>query len=626
MAISIIVAVIVPAAIIGWISFTRLGTDIETITNSNIPAVAFVAHLAETGATITGTAPTLAAADNEVERKRAFSFLTEKLKQISSLISETDNRLIDEQMKTQLSAVIDNLSANIRELDENVRRALWYGNQKEELTERLRWSLADFLEEVQPMTDDIRFNIDLLLSPKGLPIKTLNQQVDYEMAKERALFHINADGNLLAGLIGRAAYLPDQDSLNGTEIYVREIEERLAEDIQAIAKIPGALTLRQSLQDILDFADGSKSLFQLRRDELQTIAAGKQLLKRNLELVTRLQDLIGQRVEMENSSVVEAAMTSRLSVRRAKILLVAATSASFLAAIFIVWIYVGRHIVYRLRVLDKDMRTIAQGNLETKVAVSGSDEIGAMAKSLRTFRDTLTQTQNDLIQTGKLALLGQVSAGIAHEINQPITAIRHYARNAVLFLDQDNLEESRTNLNRISQLTERAHQIINRLRLMARAPIKELSAVDLQESIDNVLSMVEQRISKLDVTVQLDIGEDSRTVAAGKVRLEQVILNIINNGLDAMQNESTRVMSISSRDRSGKVELIISDTGHGINEKDIAHVFDPFFTTKDVGEGMGIGLSISYNIIKDFGGTLSCDSIGDDKTSFRIILDRPEAR
>ncbi len=625
-AISIIIGIIVPAVSIGWVSFTRLGADIETITNNNIPAVAFVARLAETGATITGTASTLAAAGNEVERERTFGFLTEKLSQMSSLTSGTDNRLIGKEAKEQLSALVNRLSANIRELDENVRRTLWYSNQKETLTERLRWSLADFLDEVEPMTDDIRFNIDLLTVPKQRALQTLNRQLHTERTKERALFHINAGGSLLAGLIGRAAYLPDEDSLNGTEIYVREVEARLNDDLQTIAQIPGALTLRQSLEDILDFAGGTKSLFQLRRDELQAVNAGKVLLQKNLKLVTELQNLIGKQVEAGNSSVIEAARTSRLSIKRSKILLLAATLISLLAAIVIVWIYVGRHIVRRLITLDKNMRTIAQGNLETDIAVRGSDEIGAMAKSLRTFRDTLTQTQQDLIQAGKLALLGQLSAGIAHEINQPLTAIRHYARNGILFLDNNQEEECRENLNKISGLTQRADQIMNRLRLMARAPVKELSPVDLQKSVENVLSMTKQRISSMGVTVILDIDEDNRMVAAGQVRLEQVILNIINNGLDAMQDKTIKELNISCCSNSGQVELTISDTGHGIDGEHLSNIFDPFFTTKDVGDGIGIGLSISYNIIKDFGGTLYCESVPGEKTTFKILLNRLEAK
>ncbi|MEN8191134.1 MAG: ATP-binding protein, partial [Thermodesulfobacteriota bacterium] len=252
----------------------------------------------------------------------------------------------------------------------------------------------------------------------------------------------------------------------------------------------------------------------------------------------------------------------------------------------------------------------------------GNDEIGAMAGSLKSFRDTLQQTQHELAQAGKLALLGQLSAGIGHELNQPLGAIRHYARNGKLFLDQQRVDEARSNLEKIARLTERARRIIERLRSMARKPGQELSRIDLLGAVDNVLTLLDHRMEKMGVEVELDIDEPNRYVAAGQLRLEQLLLNLLNNGLDAMADTENPRIKISSADDDGHIELLVSDSGHGVAAENIERIFDPFFSTKEVGRGVGIGLSISYNIVKDFGGTIRCESVPEKGAVFRISLER----
>ncbi len=360
----------------------------------------------------------------------------------------------------------------------------------------------------------------------------------------------------------------------------------------------------------------------MREEELLAIGERELLLEKNLNLVSELQKLITESVRRENRAALAAVATSREAINSGKVFLLIATVGSFLMAILIVWFYVGRNMVNRITALDSSMRKIADGDLKSEISVTGRDEIGAMARSLKTFRDTLRQSQHDLVQAGKLALLGQLSAGIAHEINQPLSAIRHFARNATVFLDQGRVEEARLNMDKIAQLTERARHIIDRIRSMARKSGQELCRVDLLSTVHNVLMLLEHRIQKMAVELVLQIDEESRFVAAGQVRLEQVLLNLLNNSFDAMDNTENCRLEISSRDRDGRVELMIRDTGLGIAKADIDRIFDPFFSTKEVGQGMGIGLSISYNIVKDFGGIIRCESSPGDGTIFRIILDR----
>lgn len=625
-----VAAMTVAASVIGWISYARLGDGLDRVVRTNIPAMRLVTELAEKGAAITGMAPALAVAGDEFERDRIWQVLFENLKRLDTLLGSVEEGQGTPVARADLETRVAALTSNLRELDENVRRRLWYRAQKEELAERLRWASADFLDEIEPMLDDTRFNIEVRLEQAASSIGSIlisggDGAVRQASINQQALYRINADGNLLAGLIGRAVNLPDESSLQATEFYLREVQGRVEEDIKIIAGVPGSLSLKQSLEDILAFSKGEKSLYDLRKEELETLDKGKELLQRNRQQVGELSRLIGERVRQASAVATAATGKSRQSIRQGKMLMLVTVGASLIFTGLIVWLYVGRSMVGRITRLDASMRAIADGDLDADVPVEGTDEIGDMAGSLRTFRDRLGATQAELVQAGKLAALGQLSAGIAHEINQPLAAIRHYARNGEKFLEQGRAEEAKLNLLKISQLTERVRQIISRLRSMARKPGKGLNEVDLEKVVGNVLVLLEGVAHKCDAKIKTKIDARARKVLAGQVRLEQVVLNVLSNALDAVRAEPVRTILITSVRNRGMVELSIADSGSGISPDLQEQVFDPFFTTKDVGEGLGLGLSISFNIVKDFGGAMTVDKSCGGGAVFRIRL-KPAAQ
>ena len=620
-----VAAMTMAASVIGWMSYARLGDGLERVVRTNIPAMRLVTELAEKGAAITGMAPALAVAGDESERDRIWRVLFENLKRLDTLLGTVDEGQNEPVARQDLEKLLAALTSNLRELDENVRRRLWYRAQKEELAERLRWASADFLDEIEPMLDDTRFNIEVRLEQAASPIGSIlmsggDNAVRQASVNQQALYRINADGNLLAGLIGRAANLPDAASLAATEFYLREVQGRVEKDIKAISGIPGILSLEQSLEDILTFSKGEKSLYDLRKEELETLDKGRKLLARNRRQVGELSRLIGGRVSQASAVALAATGKSQRSIRRGKALMLVTVGASLVFTGLIVWLYVGRNMVGRITRLDTAMRAIADGNLQADVPVEGRDEIGDMAGALRTFRDKLAATQAELVQAGKLAALGQLSAGIAHEINQPLAAIRHYARNGEKFLELGRSGEVKSNLTKISQSTERVRQIISRLRSMAREPGKGMSQVDLDKVVGNVLVLAEGAARDCGAEIRTEIDAGARRVLAGQVRLEQVVLNVLSNALDAVQDEAEKTIVIASAMHNDMVELTITDSGSGLLPDEREQVFDPFFTTKDVGKGLGLGLSISYNIIKDFGGDMLVDTASGGGAVFRIRL------
>ncbi|MFT6912797.1 MAG: two-component system C4-dicarboxylate transport sensor histidine kinase DctB [Paracoccaceae bacterium] len=215
----------------------------------------------------------------------------------------------------------------------------------------------------------------------------------------------------------------------------------------------------------------------------------------------------------------------------------------------------------------------------------------------------LKRAQAELVQAEKLSALGQMSAGISHELNQPLMAIRSFAENAEIFLERGNSEMARRNLSRISTLALRMGRIMKNLRGFARQEIEPLGRVDVVAVIESALEMTEVRLEQNRIRLVYAPPPGPVWVRGGEVRLAQVVINLINNAADAMAHAPRRELVLTLEADEG-VTLELRDTGAGIAAPD--RIFDPFYSTKEVGasEGMGLGLSISYAIVQSFGGTI----------------------
>ncbi|MBP1857241.1 sensor histidine kinase [Rhizobium herbae] len=243
----------------------------------------------------------------------------------------------------------------------------------------------------------------------------------------------------------------------------------------------------------------------------------------------------------------------------------------------------------------------------------------------RLTEQELRKTQADLIQAGKLAGLGQMSAALSHELNQPLAAAKTYADSAAMLIDLERVPEARDNVRRISGLIDRMASISRHLRNFARKPNEKLGPVALDAVIADTLEIVSARLKTADADLEIDLGSKTGLVKAGSVRLQQVLVNIITNAADAIEGLADRRIHLSTEYQGEKIILTIRDHGPGVPAAITDRIFDPFFTTKGVGKGLGLGLSISYNIVKDFGGSLSVSNHPEGGAMFRIELEAATA-
>ena len=233
----------------------------------------------------------------------------------------------------------------------------------------------------------------------------------------------------------------------------------------------------------------------------------------------------------------------------------------------------------------------------------------------------LRQAQSDLVQAGKLSALGQMSAGISHELNQPLMAIRSFAENAVAFMDRDKPEKAAENMGRVSDMARRMGRIIQNLRAFARQETGGQERVEVGAVIKAALDLTETHVADAGVTLRYGAPDAPVWVLGGEVRLSQVFVNLITNAVDAMADAPKRHLTIAVED-SDRVAVTFTDTGPGIEMPD--KVFDPFYTTKPAGEtgGMGLGLSISYGIVQSFGGQIKGANRPQGGARFTVTLER----
>lgn len=230
----------------------------------------------------------------------------------------------------------------------------------------------------------------------------------------------------------------------------------------------------------------------------------------------------------------------------------------------------------------------------------------------------LRSTQKELIQSAKLALLGQLSTSISHELNNPLAAIRNYAENAVTFLQRDKLEMVDSNLTRIIFLTERMAKISAQLKSFARKSDGKLHIISLQPVILAAYELLKPQFKASKTTLKMQLPDQPVEVKAEPIQLEQIIVNLLSNAMQAMQKSDCKQVEIILSIEADIAIIKVLDRGTGINKTDLPHLFTPFFTTKE--KGLGLGLSISQQIITNMQGELSARNRQSQGAVFSISL------
>ena len=600
------------ASSVGWVSYNRIEDELSRVVQVNMSSLKLMTDLKEYGTSVTVRAPTLLAAKDEASQQAIWSDLN---LDVEAMLNRLADGAPENAEQIALVAQIKTLREPLEGLNQNITDQLKVEKEKQTFGEDLRWQASTFVSDIDNLIQTAQRNWSNRFDYNTQPVPFVDDSL-------QVLYRVKADFNLLANLIDRVQHLPDLSSLIAIRIHSGEVIDSLNKDLDRLQSVQGYKTLRQSVTDLMLLAQGTNNIFSIRRKERDTKEVGELQLAKIRKDFTTLNTLLSEQSNQAELATQAAAQNVQATIKQGRIWSIFLVGGSLLFSILIVWLYIGHNIVGRITKLNTAMRSIAKGNLEQDIPITGNDEIGAMARSLQSFRDQLSTLQEELVQSGKLAALGQLSAGIAHEINQPLSAIRHYTHNSSRLIEMGRLKEAEENLTHINLLTKRIISTITQLKLLAKGQQDNVVVVDVKQAIDNAMLMLSGH--KVLAETKLEVGDsiENHQVYADPVQLEQVIVNLVTNALDAVSGNVQKLIQITVEHSEDTVDIKVTDNGKGIAKELRAQVFDTFFTTKKRGQNLGLGLSISYNIVKNFGGQLSIDTEQETGASFSLKLPR----
>ena len=298
-------------------------------------------------------------------------------------------------------------------------------------------------------------------------------------------------------------------------------------------------------------------------------------------------------------------------------------SVGLIALSFIIVYTLILNIIKPVMKLTDDLREVSRGNLSIRSTISHRDEIGFLSQAFNSMMDSLNQTRKELerahahmVQTEKMAAMGKLAAGLAHEINNPLggvlTCLETLRQN---FQD----EQVRTKyLDLIHSGLERIRRTVKQLLNFGKQRSFQLEPTDINALMNRTLEVTSHQLSSNNISLHRDLDQGLSKIMVDPHQLLQVFVNLILNAIAAMPEGGD--LWIKTGQENGRVSVAIRDNGCGIPEENIDRIFDPFFSTKDPGQGTGLGLSVSYGIIYDHGGKIEVESEKGMGSEFTILL------
>ncbi len=285
----------------------------------------------------------------------------------------------------------------------------------------------------------------------------------------------------------------------------------------------------------------------------------------------------------------------------------------------------SRRVTQPIEKLSRATEDVGRGRFDVHVGIKSSDEIGVLADSFNSMAtelkdrdESLKEAQAKLIQSEKMAAFGQLGAGIAHEVKNPLSGILGYAELSLMKMKED--EPSYEYVKIIEKETMRCNKIIENLLKFSRQEKVAFEPLKVNFVLDDSVAIVDHQLGMHQITLERDCAPDLPKTMGNPNQIQQVLMNIMINAQQAMDGKPGSI-KVSTREIEGeRIEIRVTDTGPGMPEEVQARLFEPFFTTKEAGKGTGLGLSVSYGIIKDHGGDITVESEAGKGSTFVITL------
>jgi len=406
----------------------------------------------------------------------------------------------------------------------------------------------------------------------------------------------------------------DRKNIDQTLNYVNAAEEILYDILSKHSKYTLAKNLDERLIELKEYKDSLIKLLKMQEDgHLMVPQDVIQLIQKQGRIITS---------ELEEIVKKESQFTRDLIGKSRMIHLIA------LAPVFILSVLVALFLIFNvdrpLKTIGNAIIKIARGDFQNIPEIHTGDEFESLVTSLNSMIKELNKRNKELVQAQKLASLGRLTSGVAHELNNPLNNISTSLQILIEELEDEDLEYKKELLIGAEKEVERSKEIVKSLLEFARERSLTLRQVYFKDLVDNAIKRVTSQVPE-NVTLKVDVPDDIQATV-GPLGIERVLINLIVNAVQAMKNGGeVTVKACKQKSDSGFCFQVI-DTGEGIPKEIISKIFDPFFTTKEVGKGTGLGLSIIYGIIEQHSGKIKVSSeVGKGTTVICFLpYDQPE--
>ena len=519
-----------------------------------------------------------------------------------------------------------------------------------------------------------------------------------EFNRYRHMLELQANATTTIQLLAGASNLTEVPLIEPLRERFESARDGIRRSLAALDRAPLRDRVTPVFDRLLELGQGKRNSFDLRAQELDLAGRQRELLERNrslsLDLVAEVEGL----VSAASARAQDATRSSTQAISTGRSLLLILNLVSITGAVLIGWLFVGRILLRRLKKLSDRMRGMAGGDLEAQVEISGRDEVAEMAAALEVFRrhalevqrlnlveklaeelkgkntqleetmDDLRKAQDQMVMRDKLAALGQLTAGVAHEIKNPLNFVKNFSEVSEELLEElgeiltDNQEklskEDRElvgeisgdltgNLKSIRHHGDRANRVIHDMLLMGRDS-GERQSTDINGLLDQSTRLAYHSARATDKSFNLDIRQDldpeMQSIDVVPQDMGRVFLNLVSNACYAT-NQKRRTLGaaageqadgegsqgvdlsaysptlwLSTKRLQDRVEIRVRDNGSGIPRDIVEKIFNPFFTTKPTNEGTGLGLALSNDIVREHGGTIKVETEAGSFTEMLIEL------
>ena len=677
------VVLTISASLVGWFLLNRVGEVQQIVNEGSVPELAAAFGVAQYTNALVAAAPRLASAASPEDFRDVMVDISESHAAFEEQLAVLEGMEGGRAPFERIQAHSDTLISNITALRDEVAASFELLQRREALRlelEELRVRLDNILV---PAIDDQLFYTMTGYRELGSPPESRSEHFsENEFGRYRYLAELQADATLSTQLLASAFTLTEASLVEPLRERFEAVASRIERNLSDLETTPLHDELGPVFARLIELGLGEASGFNLLVQELRLSERQFELLGGNqaiaIELVAEVDGLVST-VQMNTE---DATMASEDAILTGRNVLLTISAVSVGSALLIAWLFVGRVLLFRLEQLSRWMRRMASGDLETTVDIGGKDEVADMAAALEVFRrhaievqrlnlvekladelkgkneqlesvlEDLRNAQDQIVMREKLAALGELTAGVAHEIKNPLNFVKNFSEVSEELIDElkealEDIEEQipeddrsyideitgdlTGNLKRIQSHGERANRIVHDMLQMGRDS-GDLQPTDINGLLDEYARLAYHSARASDSEFQLDIlrelDPDMGDVDVIPQDLGRVFLNMVGNACYATDEKRNAgevdgyEPTISLKTRRGKenIEIRIRDNGSGMPPHVVEKIFNPFFTTKPTGEGTGLGLAMSSDIVREHGGHIQVETEPGEFTEMIIEL------